>query len=82
MVLVGLGCDQGTAETFFAYQPYFVVGHPQMVNNSSFVLSFFPTPWAMGYPIEMMLVRSMTFGDSEWNNGQKNCNPFGMVLRV
>ena len=25
-----------------------------MVNNGSIVLPLFPTPWAMGYPIERM----------------------------
>ena len=54
VTLDGLRCDQGTAEGLLAHQAQLVMHHGQMVDHNSFILSFFPTPRAMDYPIEMM----------------------------
>ena len=46
-------------------QSQYVVGHLQMVNDSSFILPLFSTPWAMGYPIETMEgIRMMDAGQA------------------
>ena len=54
MVPDGLRCDWGTAEALFTHQAKLVVHHPQMVDDSSLILPFLPTPQTVGYPIKMM----------------------------
>ena len=54
MALDGLGCNKGTAEALLTHQAQLVVPCPQIVDNSSLILPFLPTPWTVGYPIESM----------------------------
>ena len=54
MVPDGLGCDWGTVEALLTHQAQLVMCHLQMVDDSSLILPFLPTPWTVGYPFEMM----------------------------
>ena len=56
----------------------------QLVEDGTLILTLFPTPGAVGQPIEAvhstsgscMLVNSITFGDSDVDTTLKNFSPF------
>ena len=54
MAADGLQCDGWAAKTFLTHEAQFVMHCPQVINDGALILTFFPSPGAVGHCIEVV----------------------------